>query len=230
MKYQFAFLKSPNFWVVIFFLLAVCFICWVAVGWTEKDIKQAVFDAGLAVLISLLIYFLISWWPERRKKIALRKYLNLRYSELLDELIPEYLHACEMTCTSEEIRALKDQLHFRMFFETRVTETQNRWHVLANGLEGNRDRLTAVIVALKRFQTELDVCVTLSAVNIEQGGFERLRHLSQELKKIREQALMNDYDGIKYLCRFLWSLHTGWNFVEGYAGEDHIKASIYQGF
>jgi hypothetical protein len=229
MKYLPAFLRWPGFWVVTFGLLSLVLLLW-SIDWSDKGLKQVGFDLGLAILVSLLVYVLLAWWPERRKKNALRSYLNTQHEELVGELIPLYLWAIGHELSSDMERDLKNPLKFREFFKQRFNQSQDRWHAVANELQSNSARLTSVLVALKRFQTELDVCVTLSAVNIEDGGFERLRTLSQILKRTREQAVLSEYDGIKQLCAFLWTLHTGWSFVHGYTKVDHVKKSISESF
>jgi hypothetical protein len=201
-----------------------------SIDWSDKGLKQIGFDFGLAILVSLLVYVLLAWWPERRKKIALRNYLNSRYEEFMDELMPQYLLACGQPFSTVVEHELRTPLKFREFFKQPFNESQDRWHAVANNLQLNHDRLTAVLLALKRFQAELDLCATMSAVDIEQGGFERLRTLSQTLKKTSEQAVLSDYDGIKQLCSFLWRLHTGWSFIDGYTEVDHIKKSISESF
>lgn len=229
MKYFPAFLRWPGFWVVAFGLLSLVLLLW-SIDWSDKGLKQIGFDFGLAILVSLLVYVLLAWWPERRKKIALRNYLNSRYEELVDELIPQYLWACGQHVLSDVECELRNPQKFREFFKQPFSESQDRWHAVINEFNSDGDRLTPVLLALKRFQTELDVCVTLSAVNIEQGGLERLRNLSQILKRTREQAVLSEYDGVKQLCDFLWTLHTGWSFIYGYTGVDHVKKSISESF
>ncbi len=229
MKYIPPFLRWPGFWVIAFGLLSMVLLLW-SIDWSDKGLKQIGFDFGLAILVSLLVYVLLAWWPERRKKIALRNYLNSRYEEFVDELIPQYLWACGQPSSTVVERELRTPLKFREFFKQPFSESQDRWHAVANDLQSNHDRLTAVLLALKRFRTELDLCVTMSAVDIEQGGFERLRTLSQTLKKTSEHAVLSDYDGIKQLCSFLWGLHTGWSFVDGYTEVDHVKKSISESF
>jgi hypothetical protein len=226
----YGFIKWPGFWVSTTCLFAILLIAWSTTDWTVRDCKQAAFDFGLAVLVSLLIYVLLSLWPEKKKKVALQAYLNDRYEDLRDELIPQYLWACNLPVDHDTVLSLGNQNEFKEFFKQPVNDSQDRWHLVANELENSQERFIAVLTALKRFQTELDVCVTLSAVNIEQGGFARLRLLSQALKRTREQAVLKEHEGVKHLCMFLWSLHTGWSFVDGYTNTDHVSESIRHSF
>lgn len=225
--HHFVFLKRPNFWICLVGVLSLALVAWSVTGLVdEKDFKQIAFDFGLAILVSLLIYVLISWWPEKRKKIALQRYLKSQYEELLDDLIPEYLYACGNHSDLGTAEQLKSQQEFRAYFKEKLSDSQDRWHAVASCLQSDTDMYIRVILTLKRFQSELDVCVTLSAVNIEQGGFAQLRHMSQVLRQTIIQSNEQDYDGIKQLCRFLWSLHTGWSFADGYVGENHFEETI----
>jgi hypothetical protein len=223
----FVFLKSPNFWICLVGVLSGALVAWSVTGFVdEKDFKQAAFDFGMAIFVSLLIYVLISWWPEKRKKIALQRYLKSQYEELLNDLIPEYLYGCGELCELDTVNRLKNPNYFKEYFKERFSESQDRWNVVASCLQSDTDRCIRVMLILKRFQAELDVCVTLSAVNIEQGGFAQLRHMSHALKRTINQSMEQDYEGIKQLCCFLWSLHTGWSFADGYVGENHFEETV----
>ena len=110
----FVFLKSPNFWICLVGVLSGALVAWSVTGFVdEKDFKQAAFDFGMAIFVSLLIYVLISWWPERRKKIALQRYLKSQYEELLNDLIPEYLYGCGELCELDTVNRLKNPNYFK---------------------------------------------------------------------------------------------------------------------
>jgi hypothetical protein len=215
-------MRRIEHWLVVLATLAIygIYSSWPA------DNKSAIFDLSLGVFVSLLIYGLVSWLPEYQKKAALKRFLNNEYCYLLDSLIPQYLNACGEADDPTTVESLKNQEQFKLFFKEKKSETQDRWHAVANGLQQSDIRLLAIVQALENFQYELDICLTLSVVNIERGGFERLRILSQLLVSARRAAAFKDYSGINQLCRFLWSLHTSWNFRSGYADQDQVKASI----
>ena len=51
-----------------------------------------------------------------------------------------------------------------------------------------------------------------------------LNRLSQLI--VRMESTERNYDDIKSLCGFLWSIFTGWSWIEGYSESDLIKDMI----
>ena len=167
-------MRRIEHWLVV---LATLAIYGMHSAW-PADTKSAIFDLSLCVFISLLIYGLVSWLPEYQKKAALKRFHNNEYSYLLDSLIPQYLIACGEVDDSTLVESLKNQDQFKIFFKGKNSESQDRWHAVANGLQQSDVRRLAVTQALENFQDELDHCMALAVVNIDRGGFERLRLLS----------------------------------------------------
>ena len=54
--------------------------------------------------------------------------------------------------------------------------------------------------------------------------FDFLNRLSQII--VRMESIEREYDDVKSLCRFLWSIFTGWDWAKGYSESDTIKDII----
>lgn len=101
----------------------------------------------------------------------------------------------------------------------------NRWNQAANEFNYNEDRqyLDDTLFALQRFKVELDFFLGQSEIDNE-SSFEHLKRLSIGLEQIMRTK--REYDSIKVFFRELWSIMTGWNFVDGEYGRDRIRELI----
>ncbi|GAB6196015.1 hypothetical protein PAGU2595_013220 [Lysobacter xanthus] len=55
-------------------------------------------------------------------------------------------------------------------------------------------------------------------------AFERMKDLYGWA--VRAEAVHLDSDNLKSLFRTLWGIHTGYSFVDGYTGKDHVADQI----
>lgn len=70
-----------------------------------------------------------------------------------------------------------------------------------------------------------EIRYTRNVVNLNDSEvFEFLNRLSQSI--VRMESTEREYDDIKSFCGFLWSIFTGWNWVEGYRESDLIKEML----
>lgn len=80
-----------------------------------------------------------------------------------------------------------------------------------------------LIQEIDLFQRELQNFVALFDIQDEEA-FRIVNGLSRTL--IRSRGSKLDYDEIKSLMGLLWSIHTGWDAVEGYLRKDLLADSI----
>lgn len=65
----------------------------------------------------------------------------------------------------------------------------------------------------------------LGAVDVrDERAFSFFKSLSKVL--YRSKNWTTDYDHVKSMLGFLWSLHTGWNWVDGYSENDPVAEMI----
>lgn len=92
---------------------------------------------------------------------------------------------------------------------------------MLNGLDGHL--INRIIVELEILCAEVQYALTV--VDIDNAEvFDFMKRLSQIVYRYRN--LSDDYDDIKQLSGFLWSIHTGWSFVDGYTEKDVIAEMI----
>ena len=183
--------------------------------------NQVVFDLAVGVLASLLMYVLVVRVPENSKRRRVKANLAAAYESFKRDSIAIYLGCFMQSYPFELPSQLADQRRFREFFKEPFTDGQTKWDAVANNL--TETRLKALVVELEILMTE--VHFTLTSIDVQDSrAFGFLKSLARII--YRSKNWTTDYDDVKSLLGFLWSLHTGWNWVTGYAESDPIEQVI----
>lgn len=183
--------------------------------------NQIIFDITVGVIVGLFIYVLVVRLPEQQKRRRLRANLRRHYDELKEATILQFLWACNASASSELIEHLKDRHNFRSYFKERVTDSQDRWHAVLNGLD--ETKISDIVHELRQFRREVEY--VMSAVDVaDPQVFGFMKGLTRILSG--GERWSENYDHVKALGGFTWSMHTGWDWVHGYTGKDSIADMI----
>jgi hypothetical protein len=91
-----------------------------------------------------------------------------------------------------------------------------------NGL--NEDRVKHLVVELEILMAEVQF--TLTVIDVDNPEvFAFLKRLAQVLHRSKH-TWSPEYDDVKELAGFMWSVHTGWSLIEGYTERDVIAEMI----
>ena len=177
---------------------------------------------AIGVIVSLLIYVLVVRVPERSKRKRVRRSLRLQYNSFKEESIKVFLGSLQGSYNPDLVERLKDREEFRRFFKEPVSPHQDRWHAVLNGL--NEDRIKSLVIELEILMAEIHF--TLNVIDVDHpAAFAFLKRLAHVLYRSKE-TWSPDYDNVKELAGFMWSVHTGWNFIEGYTERDVVAEMI----
>ncbi|MFA6312661.1 MAG: hypothetical protein WC681_14360 [Sterolibacterium sp.] len=183
--------------------------------------NQITFDITVGVIVSLFIYVLVVRLPEHQKRRRLRTNLRRQHDALKEATILQFLWACNVPASSELIERLKNRHDFKTFFKERVSDSQDRWHAVLNGLD--ETKVSDIAHELGLFRREVEY--VLSAIDVTDpqvfGFMKRLTRILSVGERWSEE-----YDHVKALGGFMWSVHTGWDWVHGYTGKDSIADMI----
>ncbi|MGA8593678.1 MAG: hypothetical protein WB676_02950 [Bryobacteraceae bacterium] len=175
----------------------------------------------MGIMVSLFIYLLVVWLPERDKRKRVRRNLQRQYDLFKEGCIGVFLNAMRQGYDPAVIDGLKDRERFMQFFKEPFSPGQTRWHAVANGLHS--ENIKSLIVESEILITE--VRFTLIAVDVEnQEVFAFLKDLANILYRARNCS--PEYDGVKSLLSLMWSEFSGWSFIEGYTKRDVIADKI----
>jgi hypothetical protein len=178
-------------------------------------------DIAVGVIVSLFIYFLVVWLPERDKHRRVRRNLRLQYDSFKEGCIRVFLFAMKGNCDSAVIDGLKDREQFMRFFKAPSSPEQCRWDAVANGLHA--EYIKMLIVEFEIFIAE--VRFTLAVVDVEnQEVLAYMNDLANILYRARNCS--PDYDSVDSLLSLMWSVFAGWSFIDGYVKKDVIAEMI----
>jgi hypothetical protein len=183
--------------------------------------NQITFDLSVGILAGIFLYYLVVRVPEQSKRKRLRANLEETYKSFQEDSISLYLGCFMISYPAELPKTLSNQADFRNFFQQPHVPGQDRWHAVANGLDDYR--LKTIVVELEILMQEIHF--TLSAIDVQDP---RVFQFLKELSKIiyRSKNWTTEYDDVKSMMRFLWSLHTGWSWAKGYAESDPVAEMI----
>ncbi len=180
-----------------------------------------VFDLSVGFLVSVIFYLLVVWFPDRRRKNLIKKNMKEQYRSFKEDTIAILLSACQHSHESGLPEKLAEQGEFRKYFKEAVSGSQERWHVVLNGLNGRL--LKDLLVELEILMNE--VSYVLNNVNVEDPNvFSFFKRLSQAVYKLKNTTM--ECDDVKQLSQFLWQLFAGWSFIDGYREDDIVGVMI----
>ena len=122
-----------------------------------------------------------------------------------------------MSLATDEIDALRNQQQFQKEFH-------GRWDEVANALQGEPDRLKAILLELELLSQEMQyVLNNLPVQDVQVHGM--FKRLSEHVYRLRNDDTFTN-DQVKYVCQFLWTILAGWSFVDGYRKEDAVERTL----
>ena len=183
--------------------------------------NQIAFDLSVGTLAGIFMYYLVVRLPEYGKRHRLRSHLTSTYASFKEECIAVYLSCFMQSYPAELPATLSNRVRFKEFFKESHVSGQTKWDAVANGLD--EERVKRLIVELEVLLHEIQF--TLESVDVnDERTFEFFKRLSQVLH--RSKNWTSDYNDVRSMLGFLWSVHTGWSWVDGYPETDPVQGMI----
>jgi hypothetical protein len=182
--------------------------------------NKVIYDLNLGSIVSLFFYGLIVRLPEHQKRTRIKRSFQAHYTRFKLECIEIFLLLADNSYEMEVPETLMNQAAFRDYFKTPVSDGQERWHRVANNLEGYY--LQLILNRMEAFREE--IIFVLNNLDIEtDAAFEFSKNFS---KAITSASILTRTDDKKQLLQFLWTVFTGWSFVTGYPEGDIVEDMI----
>lgn len=177
---------------------------------------------SVGFVVSSIFYFLVVYIPEYKRRSIVRESLYNQYKQFKMSCINTFLVISDSQeySNKEELLNLSE---FRCYFKEDNKKGENRWDAVANSLQESEYYLKEVIYYLRILNEEIRYTRNTIHLN-DPEVLDFLNSLSQLI--VRMESTERDYDDIKSLCRFLWSIFTGWSWIEGYRESDLINDMI----
>lgn len=177
--------------------------------------------SALAALQVYFFYALLVRLPDTQRRNRMKRSLSAHYLAFRKDLISGIVGTADGSYDSDIVDSLLDRSFFRKYFKEHVTEGQERWEKFLNRLDAYKVR--EIITSMEIFRDEIQF--VLNNVYIEDDApFEFFKRLSAAIYEQKDTS--PEYDDVKRLSRFLWSLLSGWDWVEGYRERDIVQDMI----
>lgn len=186
--------------------------------------NSIIFKISIGFLVSMFFYLLVVWYPAKRKKIIIKHNLEETYRSFKSDTISILINACNNGGGGYDpllIDKLSNQNEFRKYFNEKITEDQNRWHAVFNGLDAYF--INKLLVELEILLHEVTFVLSNVYIN-DENVFFFFKRLSQSVYKLKYSTL--DHDDLRSLTLFLWQIFAGWSLVDGYREDEIVKVMI----
>jgi energy-coupling factor transporter transmembrane protein EcfT len=188
----------------------------------QKDYMSIIHSVCVGFVLSAIFYFVVVFLPESCRKRMICSAFAEQYNQFRSNCIGTFL----ILSNSQEYQQrenLLDKSEFQRYFKNNYASGKNRWDEVAKGIQGNEFYLREIVYELRMFNEEIKYI--RNAVYLgDSEVFSFLNRLSQAIH--RYELTQPEYDDIKSFCGFLWSVFTGWNFVDGYENRDYIEKML----
>lgn len=177
---------------------------------------------SIGIVVSTIFYLVVMYIPElRRRQIVTRAFVK-QYDLFRKNCIDTFL----ILSKSQEYKDRENLLvheEFRRYFKNKNKHGEDRWDAVANSIQDNQYYLDEIIFELQRLNDEIKY-IKNTIYLFDTEVFDFLSRLSQTIH--RYERTEQEYDGIKSFMGFLWSVFTGWNWVDGYTNADYLERMI----
>lgn len=194
--------------------------------WPEQWLKQfstgngVIFSIASGMLVSLLMYALVVWLPDRSRRRRVRNNLLNHYALFKEQCIYNFLFSIEVPANSDLVDELMDVHNFRSYFKQNDASGKELWYGVMNGLEPHHIKAIAIEMGVLAEEVKF----TLASVDVDdEEVFSFLKRLNRAIASLRESSQEGD---IKYLANFSWELFAAWSFVSGYGDRDFVLERI----
>jgi hypothetical protein len=186
-----------------------------------KTIFKALYDIGIGGLVSIVFYFLLVRLPDNARRQRVRRHLEKQLVTFKKDCIYIILGVVNGYVNLELVDTLVEQNELRTYFSTFVEPSEDRWHVFLNRIDQNN--LNEILRALNLLREEVNFATGAIDINTDEA-FDFMKRFSAVIHDIQRTEL--DYDSIKRLDRFLWSILSGWDPIYGYKKHNIVSRMI----
>jgi hypothetical protein len=195
-------------------------------GYCPKSIhakawNQLGFNIGIGGIISLIFYCLLVRLPEIERRRRSKRRFERRYQIFKKDCISIFLSVVDNSYEMKQVETLLCQAEFKNYFQHKVSDSQDRWHVLMN--KSDQGTLDEIILAMEVFRDEISFVLNNTDISQDEP-FEFFKNFSSAIHSIKDTS--PEYEPTKQFYSFLWSLFSGWNISTGYKQEDVVQKMI----
>jgi len=188
----------------------------------DGNYNNLINSISIGIVVSTIFYLLVIYLPElRRRKIVTKAFVE-QYDSFRKNCIGTFLILSQSQEYQDRDNLLVHE-EFRRYFKNKNKHGEDRWYAVANSIQENKYYLDEIIFELQRLNDEIKY-IKNTIYLFDSEVFDFLNRLSQTIH--RYERTEQEYDDIKSFTGFLWTVFTGWNWVDGYRNADYLEKMI----
>lgn len=208
-------------------LLIIHFASWAKPAWWADTFAVAM-NLVAGGILSFFFYWLVVYLPESRKRRVIKNSLSRMYRNIKEDILYQVVFASQkggrhdLQADMDTIETLMTPAGFRQAFDG-GREADEGYYAFANEMSDGTEEYRQIILNLEMLAKQVEYVLHNYTMEDEGlfGFFKRL-----ELMLLSLQRAEPSYDGSKPLCRFVYEMFSGFNFIDGHRGYDPIEKMI----
>jgi hypothetical protein len=179
-------------------------------------------------MISFFFYYLVVYRPDQHKRKIIKSNLSQMYRGIKKDILWQIVFASikggrhDLSTDLDAVERLMVPHVFKTAFGG-GREADEGFYAFENQMSDDTPEFREIVMSLQLLSKQIDF--VLHNYNIEDhklfGFFKDL-----ELLLLKLQHSKPGYDESKGLCRFIWEIYAGWNWVEGDRVYDIVEKMI----
>lgn len=195
---------------------------------TYASAFNAALSIGTGGVVSFIFYYVVNERLDNRKREVVRLGALQAYRDAKRNIALAIIHAsqkggrADLSADIETIDKVLTIAGFKELFEG-GRESNEGFYAFANQMSERTPEYDEIIFNLKIMDRAFDRLVDTNHFN-DAKSYDFFVRLDALIRRIESYG--PGYDESKPLCRFIWEIFSGWNFIEGDIGYDPIDRAI----
>lgn len=179
-------------------------------------------------LVSFLFYYLVVHIPEARKKSIIKANLQKMYRRIKLDIAWAIVQASikggrrDLTPSLDFVESLLSPDKFKQAFDG-GQESDEGFYAFENQMGDETPEYRQIVRRLTMLSKQIEFVLHNYSIE-DQSAFDFFKRLELLLMSLQDDG--PGYDEAKPLCRFIWEIYAGWNWIEGDVGHDPIERMI----
>lgn len=193
-----------------------------------KDASTLATSVLTGGLVSFFFYWLVVYLPEHRKRRVIKNNLSKMYYRIKKNILYEVVLASvkggrgDLQTDSDTIENLMTPEAFKEAFSG-GREADEGFYAFENQMSGDTPEFREIILNLEMLAKQIEFVLHNYSIDDEKL-FDYFKRLDLMLLSLRRSS--PGYDESKPLCRFVYEMFSGFNWIDGYRGYDVIDKMI----
>lgn len=189
---------------------------------------NAALSIGTSGIVAFIFYYVVSERIEGKKRNLVRKSALQTYLDAKHNIAVAIIHASQkggrndLSADSATINQVLSIAGFKALFEGGKYGHEG-FYAFQNQMSDHTPEYDEIVFNLKIIERAFDRFV--DEIHFNNGeAYQFFIRLDATMRRIEHNG--TGYDESKLLCRFIWEIFAGWNFIDGSLDHDPIERAI----